>query len=350
MLQVSSFNLYNTQRIAFGQYTKRTKTVSNGQETTLDHKTEFFRNRPSNEFVRDYVKEKFPGGTTISLYGCSDGRTAYTDCILFDSINSDRRYRFNCYDFAQPITDAKLGLFALEDYSNNESIIFPKNTKGKVFFPDETKKKNEELRSIFYKYFDEIIPPKKYKETTIHAQSPDGHHQLLTPEQVSEYKSQVKNDRTLFVIVNPERAKNLVTFNVGNILDIEKAVKPNSSGVIKFPNAIYHLLGSRGIEDYTDFKCPVIIEELFAKIHKLLPENGIFQLGTLYSEHLVDENIKPGFKYQNNQMIEVYKDSAVHRLLKKAGFEPIFFETLESAKFYGFDNLHVPTVWKKLKR
>lgn len=377
MLKITPYNLYaynNAPKISFSSYTKSTKVISDGKEINLDHKTEMFRNLETSNFIHDYAKENFPQGTTYSCFGASDGRTVYSNCVLFNDINNDGRYKFKGYDFAAPIKDANIGLYALEDYSKNEAILFPRKKKankgGNAYFPNVgSNRKNDEIRNTFYEYFDEVIAPKKYRDTIIEAESPSGHRQLLTPDQVKRYREEVKNNRTLFVVPNTKKIKNssisplsfhtslpfdkrnphqaLVTFSEGNILEIEKHVKPNSSGIIAFQNALYHIINSRGIEDYRDFKCPQA-EVLFKKIHDILPTNGLFAMGTLYCEHLVDENIKPEHGYQNNKLIEIYKDSAVHKALKSAGFEPLFYEKLDFAKSFGLEDLHVPTIWKKI--
>ncbi len=305
MMKILPLNIINNN-ISFKSFEEDTNLVGKSEFIAgrYNHHTSFIRNFPTLKFVSNYLKYNFPAGTHIAEFGCSQGQKPYSLLIMLDSFNQDKRYTITGYDIPNVIKSAKQGIYRLDFADKNEQEIF-----------------NEKfgLKNTFFEYFDEI-KRWKTKEST-------------------------------FVTPNSKKTKGLIEFKVGNILNIDKILEPKKSGVIIFQNALYHIFDI--CEKINDDKLNTV-KELFTKIYDTLPNKGIFVLGSLTTDHVLEDTDRINFtlKYQNNQRIKVYDSSKIHNHLREVGFEPIFYE---KAALHivnpAFEDVYLPAVWQKtLKR
>lgn len=266
-----------------------------------NHTTGFWRNLPTLEFTQDYIKENFPQGTQISEFGCSQGQKGYNLMIGLDDFNKDKKYMYHGYDFKKPISDARNGNYKLDYTVEPEKIIF----------------ENPSLKSKFFEFFDKSDNPG------------------------DSYKMYVKPNRT--------RIGDIVQLKEGNILDINKIVKPQKSGVVIFQNALYHIL--------SDVMHPMnenkeTAKKIFQDIHDILPKNGVFVFGNLPADHMYNEMHERYYSliYQNGERIRVCKPTIIEKYLLQTGFEPIFYERVPSGTpFLKYNDMHLPSVWKKIR-
>jgi len=290
-------------QIAFKAYfghTSNSKNQNNSVNEDRNHFSAFMRNYPTLEFTRDYLKDNFPNGTRIAEFGCSQGQKPYSLLVMLDKYNKDKKYKITGFDCKEIIESAKNGVYRVDNLNHYEKNIF----EG----PDN-------LKETFFKYFNEI-----------------GDTQSV------DYS---------YVAPDYEKTKDLIQFKEGNILDIDKILKPNKGGVIIFQNALYHVLNKEPINHTRSMKT---IKLLFEKIHDLLPPKGIFVIGCLPEDHLYEETLikHTQFKYQNNERIRVFESSKIHDLLKKAGFKPVFYEKMPNGlSDPKRNNVYLPSVWQK---
>lgn len=287
----------NLNKINFTAYSGKSVVTSDKNPYVGDcrnHYTSFMRNFPTLEFTRDYIVDTFPNGTHIAEFGCSQGQKPYSLLIMLDKYNSDKKYTITGYDNKAIIDSAKKGIYKIDGYNSYEKTLFDG--------PNE-------LRQNFNKYFDTI--------------EGDSYFQSVTP--------------------NTEKTKGLIKFKEGDIRDIDKILKSKKSGVVIFQNALYHVLDN----DSRDRKNT---RTLIQKVYNVLPQKGIFVIGSLPSDHLYSEyNEKDTFlKYQDNERIRVYEGSMVHDYLREAGFKPVFYEKMPNGKHFDkYNNVYLPSVWQK---
>lgn len=278
--------------ISFRAYSEKTYA-----DNELNHYTHFFRNEPTLKFTRDYITENFPKGTNIAEWGCSDGEKPYSLLIALDKNNEDKKYKIVGYDFEKPIEQAKQGIYKVSKFGPEREII------------DEP---NSPLSKGFFKYFHKI------KE--------DANNFYVKPDK--------------------ELTSGLIDFKVGNILDISKTLKPKENGVIIFQTALYHLIrdSKNQLND---------VKKLFQDISKLLPDKGIFVLGSFPLDHMYEPDCEDltNLTYQKNQRIRIFNSSRIHEFLKSEGFEPIFYEVMPKGSIFSkYNDVHLPSVWKKINR
>lgn len=151
-----------------------------------------------------------------------------------------------------------------------------------------------------------------------------------------------------------KKAKELVTFKNGDINNIDKLLIPNENGAVIFQNALYHILSGHDL----DYEIEDLLKnvhktrQLFKKINHVLPQNGIFVLGTLASDHIYCSYYedKTRLAYQDGKQIRVYDSSPVHQSLRECGFKPVFYDaTPETTAYSLYRRIKVPSVWKKVR-
>lgn len=82
-----------------------------------------------------------------------------------------------------------------------------------------------------------------------------------------------------------------------------------------------------------------------------MPDEGIFVIGSLPRDHLYSdaETDICNLTYQDGKRITVFESSPVHSMLRKAGFEPVFYEKHEKP-LYSFKDIYFPSVWRKIPK
>jgi hypothetical protein len=320
-----NINAVKTNPIYFRGNKGSTFVNEDGKTKQVLHQSGMFRNFDTSEFIIDYAVKNFPQGTNIVELGCSKGPKVYSDMILLDKHNQDKKYKVIGYDLIpERVEEAKGGFYLLEknhDYYN-ESFLFDgaKVDREKYNGTALTDARANELKETFYKYF-------------------------YTPRSTLDH-----NEKKYAKADYSKIPDGVVDFKVGDIRKVDEFLKPNESGVMICENTIYHLLDSMNATDYS--KCNVEpAKEFFGKVHNLLPEKGVLGLGSLIYDHFFDESCedKIHLKYQNNERIRVFDSSRVHDALREKGFEPIFYEKIPlNLLDKRFDDVHLPSVWKKV--
>lgn len=293
-------------------------TIIGGKEYI--HVTKFLRNYPTLDFTNTYLRKAFPQGTHIAEFGCSSGEKPYSLMALLSDFNKDKRYHITGYDIApNVVAEAQKGVFEVKNsntWSNysemNEYIFFNAIGSHPTNIPKE---QQDELRQKFAEHFN--FDPNKQADT-----------------QTIKIKS--------------EKIAGIIDFKVGDVEQIDTILPHGKSGVVIFQNALYHILNPN--DDIYRPKADIDrAKRLFKKIHEVLPNNGIFVLGNLDSDHLCHEKSICGLAYQNGERIKVFHSSPVHDALSRTGFEPIFYEQTDGL-CDGHDVAYLPSVWKKVTR
>lgn len=361
MLNVSPAYFYKKPAVTFKGHHGYTDIKTNGKEGTVNNYTTFFRNYKSLEFTKNYLLENFPNGTNIAEFGCSTGQKPYSLMILLENQNKDKKYKCTGYDFPEVVEkhNEKL-LYGLNAYTREEQVLFDEYKSSHLFDSKDIPLEDaDNIKNTFYKYFDKYKPKQlitgdryKYLKKLIKDNPNSNHPEIVEAKEDLCYFDLIKQS-TIVVKAN-DKAQNLLKIKAGNINDIDKTLKPKENGVVIFQNALYHILcGNELYYDIDDLLKNVDkARQLFKKINKVLPQNGIFVLGNLASDHIYDFN-KEDFShlaYQDGKRIRVYDSSPIHKELIQNGFEPIFFEKVpETTAYAEHRGVYVPSIWKKVR-
>lgn len=355
--------IQNTSAVLFRGYAGTTKNVdSKNKSDDCVNDSSFMRNLDSLNFVADYLKKEFPNGTNIADFACSNGEETYSLGVLLYDVNKDKKYKITGYDVSpKAINDAKKGFISLSSrydgyikrvLVNNDYNNFDKQKEEQLL------KLKENFNECFQKLgwdwekFNLQHPRCSKKVTKLPGASGDAEIDLAIVKCI-QLKNNFVKDGNYFT---PKKGifDDVINFRIADIADIDKKLTYNKPGVIFFKNALYHLM-----YQMTEDKCLVDfdikpVKELFDKIYSILPDNGLFVIGALNSDHLIGRNISAENCHKINQdgkELTVYNTSLVHQTLTKAGFEPVFYEQAEKRtdKFiHGRPCL--PSVWKKLSK
>ena len=343
MLNISTASMYNKQTppVAFKAHMAYTQVHKNdGKTKNVNNYTAFMRDFSTLEFTRDYLKKHFPHGTNIAEFGCSLGQKSYSLLIVLDEINKNKKYKITGYDFPEvikQINEHGKPLYGVSQYSEEEQILFPTYPEKSVFIEKPVKKETaDSIRDKFYTYFNTFIPYSYYGEG------------------LKNHYNKLFDKNNIVVTPNKQKTKDLIQFKSGNIKDIDKILEPKKTGAVIFQNALYHIL-SNG-DDY-DFELSSLTniseaEDIFKKINKVLPQNGLFVLGVLPSDHIYSFELEDAthLAYINNKQVRVFDTSPVHRALRKSGFEPVYYSLIPAHKAYvNYKDVYLPAAWKKVR-
>lgn len=308
--------------ISFKEYRGHTEVEVCGKKTETNNYTEFMRDAEALKFTKDYILKNYPNGTNIAEFGCSLGQKPYSLMLMLDEKNKDKKYKITGYDFPEVINKLKSNILEISKCSKTERVLFPSYDSSNIYdYKPFTNEEAEKLRISFEKYF---IPKVLFDD------------RLGCP--------------TLFS-ANTELTKDVINFKPGDVRDIDMLVTPKKNGVVIFQNALYHILSETLAYDIEDMIYVDKAKKVFEKINKVLPKDGIFVLGNLASDHIYDSDDEDSsvLKYQNNKQIRVYENSKVHKALYESGFEPVFYERIQSHSPYcRYREMHLPSVWKKV--
>lgn len=354
--------------IIFRGYKGVTKDVkSNNQMDSCVHESHFMRNLESLLFTSDYIKENFPNGTHIAGYGCSSGEEEYSLGVLLHSSNKDKKYKITGYDLVPDvIEDAKKAIFNIGYKKHEDRYIrddYEKFLLDDYIYYSKLTPEEKIAKESFYQCFQK--PPSKWSDFNIH--NPRYKHKvkmfvkpgedigLATKRLEYIYRPTARQEiGGQYFIPKAGVFDNVIDFKVADIFNIDKELADKKTGVVIFKNSLYHLLGSRIPKDYEHIDVNPA-KELFRKINKVLPENGLFVLGILPHDHFQEGlNALNDYKTinQNGQQIEVFHSSPIHKALESAGFEPAFYECGKfedkNGKLFK-DKTFLPSVWKKVR-
>jgi len=347
-----SVSFKHSSPIYFRGYQGSSKIQENGVEKEYNHYTEFMRNFPTMEFAKDYAVKNFPYGTNITEFGPSQGQNLYSYLILLDQHNKDKKYKATGYDISPKVIElAKAGLYKLNRYNKNEQILFATPTP---FYVKKTmdEDKSKPIREKFFEYFQEVKFDEKstsYASLKNLATISKDSVNKLEYKRMKAYLEMHKDKNEFYVAPRPEKVKDILDLKFGDIRNIDKILEPEKSGVVIFQNALYHIMDSMTLDGYNHVDIKPV-QEIFEKINKVLPKNGIFVMGNLIHDHLYDSSYEPKTRlaHQNNEIIRVFDSSKVHEALKKSGFEPIFYEKASTYPFVDFKDVYLPSEWKKV--
>ncbi len=335
----------NTGNISFRSYTGITNhRESNNKMSEFRHQSHLMRDFETLMFAKNYVEKTFPKGIHIADFGCSNGEEAYSLLTLLHDANKDKKYKVTGYDIIPKVVeDAKKGIFKLsgdtfELYLKNElnfrapsaEYQFAKNKFNDCF---KEVPKNWNSFNIYH-------PRYKVKAKKINPANEDINLTLNRLEYMLLPNGNL-NDSGKFYIPKKGMFDGVIDFKVGDILNLDKNTLPQNTGVVIFKNSLYHVIGSR-TNDYENIDTKPALE-LFKKINKALPEDGLFVLGTLSHDHFFthrDFEKLNSFILKNGKAIKAFNNSPIHKALREAGFKPIF---------YTLGDAYLPAIWKKVR-
>lgn len=361
MLNISPAYFHKTTPVNFKCHRGYTDVHVDGKDISVNNYTTFFRDYETLDFTKNYLLKNFPNGTKIAEFGASTGQKPYSLMIALDKNNKDRKYKMTAFDFPEVLEQIKeTPLYGLNAYTKEEQLLFDDYKKSVLFGPRyvEDERANE-LKETFFNYFDnyepkQIITVQKYKILKkLIEENPYSNDDSIKQAKLDIAYADLIPSCTKTVKPN-KKAKELVTFKNGDINNIDKLLIPNENGAVIFQNALYHILSGHDL----DYEIEDLLKnvhktrQLFKKINHVLPQNGIFVLGTLASDHIYcsDYEDKTRLAYQDGKQIRVYDSSPVHQSLRECGFEPVFYDaTPETTAYSLYRRIKVPSVWKKVR-
>jgi len=321
---------------------------ANGVEQGFKHESRFFRDLSVINFVQNHIRNKFPQGTHIADFACSQGQEAHSLAMLLSDLNHDKKYKITGYDIIpSAIEIAKKGFFVVEN-NKSESILFTKppsqTSTGIHFFgsgafalilnnlPTQTKSiievPEEQAQKIKKCFNDHFSTP------------------AMTKKEIKEFlkknfpNNKKPSDDYHIVVADRSKFANVLDFQVGDIRQAGQILNGNKPGAILFNNALYHISGAQR-DDYLIAR-PSAARDVFNQIYSALPDNGIFSMGRLSVDHLQPSYLHDTEEIiQNGQKIRVCQNTPIHKELRNAGLEPIFYEK------GSLHDSYVPAVWKK---
>lgn len=324
-----SVNNYKANFLSFAGNVSSTnldRTPKGNCDNKVKHQTSFFRDPDTIGYIANYINTECKGKKHISLadFGCAVGEEAYTIAMMAN----DSRLKIMGYDVSPDVIDiANQGIYTI---SSKEDGCYLSSTNEDHFL----NKKNEDIRNkaeksyheLFHRCFSEISNLPEDLAKNRHFQAAHNRD---------------KNCQKFFKL-NKKELNPSVSFEVGNINEIESVLKPGSTDIIVFKNALYHLLPEkRTNKDYVAF-CLSKIDKLFKSINDSLKPGGIFVLGRLSIDHMATPEI---FKQNNGQKV---CNLPIHELLKANGFEPVHYDSVHKEYNDGIDaTIFLPSVWQK---
>lgn len=336
--------------ISFGGYNNETYRIeSKNKRDGLLHQTAFFRNLETLEFVTDYANKKFPKGTNIADFGCSNGEEAYSLMMLLNNKNNDKKYKITGFDLSPKVVElAKSGPFEIK-YRDAEGVI-----DSEFEYKSSDKKY---LRTLFFDCFENV------RADFLNYRPKDGDEELLNEK--------IKNEKDLKKLLQLKCFNQIIhnqhdytqgktyvpkidfidksiDFRLGDVNELSKSVKSDGkTGIIVFKNAWYHISGSQETYDMDQLNWQGV-ENVIKQAHEALPKGGLFVVGNLENDHLFENQPLRTIK-QNGENIKVCDDTPLAASLKQQGFKPVFYEQIKD-KFGGSckRNPYLPSVWQKV--
>lgn len=331
----------------FNGYTS--DSVSKNKQQYSIHETAFFRDLDTMQFAAHYITKNFSNGTNIADFACSNGEEAYTLLMLLNQNNKDKKYKITGFDISPTVLEkAQTGPFRVEPkYQNTEGFIL-----SNPEFCDEYERP---LRQVFHECFSRV--PEQYFTYRFQNGSVQSIEDKISQERDLNKLLELKCFREIVAdsgfsfynafIPKKDFVENSFDVKQGDISDISDLIKADGkTGVVFFKNAWYHILGSKLTYDTSRLNMDGA-DRIIKSVHRILPENGIFVVGSLINDHLF-HNQKGNLKIQNGIEIEAYESSPFHDLLRQNGFKPIFYEKIKNIADKTYQTkVHLPSVWKK---
>lgn len=321
------------QNIGFNNTFKSLKLTNNSNNFS---DTSFYRDPRTLADTTKHLQEAFPDGCDILDFAGSNGEEAIS---LYTFLNKDNKnkYKIYSYDTSEKAIDlAKKGVYTLYRPMSFDQFLMS-DFNFEYLLPGSV----EYVKGI-RDSFSSIMERTKKPEHTIN--DTDFVEYIKTFPQYSMEYYKIK-----------DKYKTDFDFEVGDINDIENLAKDKKVGAVLFRNAMYIETDNFGPNQF-DFKYDVnlnkrnIIENLVAKVHKILEPNGVFVLGNIEKDHVyvADKSAKEEEKFfLNSFFVDIFKESPLWQALSKdKRFEIIGYSTVTQAVVMDNTDL-VPTIWRK---
>lgn len=316
-------DIENCKEKSYGKY-------GYGQNREIHHRTCFFRNIETLKFIKDELQKRFPEGTQIWDYGCSDGEESLSLAMLFnpDPDKIDNRYKIKGFDLNPDlIKRINKGIYSIfdsvEKYTNDGFLL--KKDSG-------LSKNQRELKKIFNRY---LVKTEKPLDLSFN----------------NEKKIKSDGEEVYFRLKNKAAFKDILEFQIGEqIGDITNIAKKevesgNKPGAVIFKNSWYHLTGN-AIKPFDDRTVPFdelkfdLLEQTIKGISEKLEDKGLLVVGNICFDHLF---------YKDSDNKELVKPNPFHEILKKYNFKPVKWERIPAhLPFLEKQEILVPTVWEKV--
>jgi len=274
--------------------------------------TSFFREANTLEFVKEYIAHRLKrctGPVEIADYACSSGEEAYTFAMLTEELPGKDRIKICGYDLSRK---------ALRDANSGEVTISRYQTPfiGKLRNLLSTRIQHTSLDDAFVLLSLAELQDFKFKDIPRKQHYGQLFRESCTSIGSSQEQVKIEGGKTHIVErfhyrLNPD-LKNRVQFEEpekGDITQIQANRKPNSTDIILFRNALYHLITEEDVSK-RQIKNPqevrAILLSLFHNIYSTLRPGGIFVLGE-----------------EENPQVRGQK-FIIDKYLLQAGFEPLY--------------------------
>jgi chemotaxis methyl-accepting protein methylase len=281
----------------------------------LRTETAFFRDAETLEALHDLVKDMQQKRHEIHIadYACSSGEECYSLAMLLDSLNQDNKIKITGYDLARKaLANAKEGRFSLTCPSMAKQLlamVIGSNTYTDAYLGFVV----NDLALLMKKSGLDRIPSteqkKKYRELFARFFSQEGEIQIINDSRIKTFK--VKSEFT-----------SKCHFKEGDITQINQERGENSTDVVLFRNALYHLItNNKNLSERlpkSKQETQEILSDLFGKIYHTLKPGGLLVMGNKESS-------------QHQQLPQVYQS------LIQTGFKPVY------------DQNGITTIWKKIE-
>ena len=331
-----------------------TTTLPNAGKNTDDlcvHETYFFRNIDTLNYTTDYIKKVFPNGTNIAEFASSTGEEAYSIAMLLKDSNKDKKYKIFGYDITPRI---------IEQMDSRLYEITPNKSETFLVSDYHTQSREQEnLKKIFYDHFEKIpkewqyfeYSPKNIKKLLLKLDSSKNEIEKTALKYMISYsKIPIQDKWGQFFIPKKDVFKDVVSFETKDISELgEKYELNENTGVVFFKNAFYHIIGFGSYKENRPVDL-ALANKVTEEINKNLDKNGIFVVGSLIRDHLYNEKSQTRIIKQDNKDIEVCDSTEFHKMLRKNGFEPVFYECIKDECIGRFIRpVYLPSVWKKTR-
>lgn len=321
------------QNIGFNNTFKSLKLTNNSNNFS---DTSFYRDPRTLADTTKHLQEAFPDGCDILDFAGSNGEEAIS---LYTFLNKDNKnkYKIYSYDTSEKAIDlAKKGVYTLYRPMSFDQFLMS-DFNFEYLLPGSVEYVKE-IRDSFSSIMERTQKP----EHTIN--DTDFVEYIKTFPQYSMEYYKIK-----------DKYKTDFNFELGNINDIENLAKGKKVGAVLFRNAMYIETDNFGPNQF-DFEYDAnlnkrnIIENLVAKVHKILEPNGVFVLGNIEKDHIyvADNSAKEEEKFfLNSFFVDIFKESPLWQALSKdKRFEIIGYSTVTQAVVMDNTDL-VPTIWRK---
>ncbi len=293
--------------------------------------TSFFRDVETLDKAASILRKKFPKGTDILDFACSNGEEAISLHAILNNKNKGK-YKIYCFDKSKNIIDiANKGVYTVYNGPSSDGYLI-----SPFVLHD---KKYKELVNAFNEIMEETGKP----------------DYPINDENFLKFISQMYEDE--FKIKHfkiRDKYKDNFQFNVGDINDIDKLFPDKKAGAILFRNAFYIPTHNLALNEFqsdirTDINKQEIIDKIVDKVYDKLLPGGLFILGDNEKDHVFisDECLTDAETlFVPSYFATIYKQPPVYKALtREHRFSPVHKKMINCA----MGKMEIFTVWQKNK-